>query len=57
MTIPDSVTSIGRNAFYGCSYLRRVNYKGTKEQWEEISIGGNNSDLTNATINYNYSGE
>ena len=57
ITIPDSVTSIGYEAFYNCSSLTTVNYKGLQEQWEQISIGSSNEDLTNATINYNYSGE
>ena len=58
IVIPDSVTFIDSNAFYGCSSLTTVNYKGTQEQWGQISIGNSNSYyLTNATINYNYSGE
>ena len=57
VTIPDSVTSIGNSAFYNCNSLTTVNYKGSQEQWEQISIGSSNEDLTNATINYNYTGE
>ena len=57
VTIPDSVTSIGGVAFSGCSSLTTVNYKGTQEQWGQISIGGYNGKLTSATINYNYTGE
>ena len=51
--IPDSVTTIGDCAFSGCKSLTTVNYKGTQEQWELISIGSDNGNLTNATINYN----
>ena len=54
VTIPDGVTSIDYNAFYNCNSLTTVNYKGSQEQWEQISIGSSNEDLTNATINYNY---
>ena len=54
VTIPDGVTSIGNYAFYNCRNLTSVNYKGSQEQWEQISIGWNNGSLTNATINYNY---
>ena len=57
IVIPDSVTSIGEDAFSYCSRLTTVNYKGTQEQWEQISIGSDNGYLTDATINYNYSGE
>ena len=57
VTIPDSVTSIGSYAFDGCSSLTTVNYKGTQEQWKKISIRSGNTYLTNATINYNYTGE
>ena len=57
VTIPDSVTFIGDRTFEGCSRLTTVNYKGSQEQWGQISIGNSNSYLTNATINYNYSGE
>ena len=57
VVIPDSVTSIIEYAFSGCSSLTTVNYKGSQEQWGQISIGNSNSYLTNATINYNYTGE
>ena len=54
ITIPDSVTSIGYGAFYDCSSLTTVNYTGTEEQWNKISISSGNDCLTNATKNYNY---
>ena len=58
--IPDSVTSIGGSAFSGCSSLTTVNYKGTQEEWNQkiiSGIGSGNEALTNATINYGYTGE
>jgi hypothetical protein len=36
VTIPASVTSIGAQAFYGCSALQTINYTGTKKQWKSI---------------------
>ncbi|MGN1094347.1 MAG: leucine-rich repeat domain-containing protein, partial [Candidatus Neoclostridium sp.] len=52
ITIPNSVTSIGESAFWGCDSLTQVNYKGTEDQWNKIQIGGGNSTLTGAKINY-----
>ena len=53
VTIGNSVTSIGNYAFWYCEKLTTVNYKGTQEQWSQISIGVNGNDaLTN--VNYNY---
>ena len=54
ITIPKSVTRIDGSAFDYCSALTTVNYEGTEEEWNEITISYGNSDLTNATINYNY---
>ena len=54
ITIPDSVTSIGYGAFSGCKSLTTVYYTGSEEQWAEISIDRDNSQLSNATIIYNY---
>ena len=57
ITIPNSVTNIGDNAFQNCNALKTVNYRGTEEQWKAITISNSNSYLTNADINYNYTGE
>ena len=53
ITIPDSVTSIGNNAFYNCTSLENVYYRGSEEDKAKISIGSNNSKLTNSIWYYN----
>ena len=53
ISIPNSVTSIGDEAFADCTSLTDVYYSGTEEQWNKISIGSNNSELTNANIHFN----
>ena len=55
ITIPNSVTKIEWGAFQYCSGLTDVYYLGTKEQWNQIIIVNNNSDLTgdnNAKVRY-----
>ena len=54
IVIPDSVTSIGYGAFYYCNSLQDVYYTGSEAEWKAITIDRVNSDLTNATIHYNY---
>ena len=52
--LPNSLTSIGWNAFWACKKSTTVNYTGTKEEWEKITIDRGNDDLKDATIVYNY---
>ena len=54
VTIGDSVTTIGDWAFGFCDNLTTVNYKGTEEQWNEIT---GIDQFGNVTINCNYTGE
>ncbi len=49
--IGNGVTSIGSSAFSGCSGLKTVFYKGTAEQWEQISIDYSSFDY-GATLYY-----
>ncbi|MCD7747485.1 MAG: leucine-rich repeat domain-containing protein [Firmicutes bacterium] len=50
ISMGNNVASIGDYAFYGCTNLSTVNYDGFEEEWNSISIGSNNSCLTDATI-------
>lgn len=52
--IPDSVHDIRGYAFLDCSGLKTVNYLGSEEDWNDITIGSSNTYLKNATIHYNY---
>ena len=44
ITIPKSVTSVGENAFDGCSSLTRTDYKGDVEGWCQIAFGNSSSN-------------
>ena len=52
--IGDGVTNIGDFAFYQCTSLSDVYYTGSEAEWADLTIGSFNSNLTNATIHYNY---
>ncbi len=49
ITIPSTVSSIGRYAF-DCQALAMVYFKGTRAEWNDISIGVYNFSLLNARI-------
>ncbi len=46
------LTSIGGNAFLGCDSFATVYYGGTVTEWDAITIGSENSCLTDATRYY-----
>ena len=52
ITIPDSVTSIENSAFSYCDNLTSVYYKGSENEWNQMSIDDNNIPLTDATRYY-----
>ena len=55
ITILENVKNIEDGAFYECNSLSTINYRGTREQWEEINIDESGNDaLKNANINYEY---
>ena len=47
ITIPDGVISIGYRAFYNCSGLTKIYYKGSESEWGTISIDFYNEKLKN----------
>ena len=49
--IPETETTIGNSAFYGCRNLKDVYYASKFGNWKGISIGSDNSRLTNANLN------
>lgn len=52
ITIPNSVTSIENSAFSYCDNLTSVYYKGSENEWNQMSIDANNIPLTDATRYY-----
>ena len=54
VVIPDSVTSIDSDVFLGCESLTDVYYTGSEEEWAKLNIASGNTNLTDATIHYNY---
>lgn len=52
VTIPYSVTSIGKYAFDKCTGLVNVYYRSTKAAWDRININNNNQPLKNADLSY-----
>lgn len=48
VVIPESITGIGANAFFGCDGLTEVHYLGSAARWDAIDIGVNNDALLNA---------
>ena len=57
ITIPESVTSIGKNAFSGCTGLTTINYTGTEEQWNAINKGLYWNSGASFNVIYNYKPE
>ncbi len=52
ITVPQSVTRIGENAFHWCDSLTDVYFDGNEDQWATVSIADGNESLTNATIHF-----
>ena len=54
IVIGNGVTSIGSYAFAAWTAISTVYYAGTQQNWQNITINSNNTDLLNANIEYNY---
>lgn len=52
MTITTATVEIRDMAFFGCTYLKRIAYAGTAEEWEQIRIGSKNYSLTAASVTF-----
>ncbi len=51
VTFPATLTTIEKYAFASTA-IEQINYTGTEEQWQQITIGQKNDKLLSATINY-----
>ncbi len=49
ITLPESLERIGNTVFMGCNNIEDIYFGGTKEQWENVDIGMNNSNYTLST--------
>ena len=50
ITIPENLQSIGINIFCYCDNLKRINFKGSNEEWANIKVADNN-DFSKFEIN------
>lgn len=50
IVLPDTITNIGKQAFFACDRLADIYYPGTQAQWESIAIGENNAPLRRACL-------
>ena len=57
VTVPLSLREVAANAFEGCTSLDAALYKGTVEQWAEVSVANGNEPLTDNLIFALYNGE
>ncbi len=54
IALKTALTSIGNQAFVGCGALEKVIYCGTVEQWNAVSVGTDNTLLTNKVQMHDY---
>lgn len=54
ITLPESITTVEKNAFAGCQKLTNIQYEGSEESWKAISFNAGNTALQNAEIAYHH---
>jgi hypothetical protein len=52
VVIGNDVTRIGQSAFYNCTALTSVYYKGEASEWSSVYVAGYNGKLLDATRYY-----
>lgn len=52
VSLPSGFAEIKDGAFDGCTGLKTVNFYGTKEDFENLTVGGNNTYFTSANVLY-----
>lgn len=56
VVVPGGITSVGGYAFSNCTALKYVFYSSDETAWSDVTIGSNNTALTDAVIHYNSTG-
>ena len=56
VSLPDSITEIGNNAFNNCFDLKSVIYAGSQSEWDSVTVGKNNDPLLSASFTYGQGG-
>ncbi|MDI9521635.1 MAG: leucine-rich repeat domain-containing protein, partial [Bacillota bacterium] len=54
ITLAKGLSKIGDSAFSSCSRLKTINYCGSKDEWNAISVGNYNRPLNSANVVYDY---
>lgn len=53
VSLPRSIEFIKAGTFSSCSNIKNVYYAGSKSEWEEVVVGGNNGSFSAARLHYN----
>lgn len=57
LILPRSLTSVGNYAFHANDSLTRVCYRGTAEEWEQVTVGNlGNDEFSEITVEFDYQG-